>query len=145
MGRVRHTPQTRARVIQEFLACGRVDLACERCGVDRTMHYDWLKKDSEYKAAFDEARTHTAQMLEDEAWRRAVEGVDKPVFQGGQQVGSIREYSDSLMTWLLRGLNAKRYGDRTVIAGDPDAPLAISLAEAIRQSRGKRKEEPNAR
>ena len=40
--------------------------------------------------------------LEDEAHRRAVEGVDRPVYQGGVRVGEIKTYSDSLLTLLLK-------------------------------------------
>lgn len=42
-------------------------------------------------------------MLEDEARRRAVDGVDEPVFQGGELVGHVRRYSDRLLEFLLRG------------------------------------------
>ena len=39
---------------------------------------------------------------EDEAYRRAVEGVRRPVFHGGVKVGEITEYSDRLLIQLLR-------------------------------------------
>jgi len=38
-----------------------------------------------------------ADSLEDEAVRRARDGYDKPVYQQGQCVGHVREYSDTLM------------------------------------------------
>ena len=38
----------------------------------------------------------------DEAHRRAVEGVKRPVFRGGKKVGEITEYSDFLLGKLLR-------------------------------------------
>jgi len=50
--------------------------------------------------------------LEAEAWRRAVEGVEKPVFQGGVQVGVIREFSDSVLMFLLRARKPEVYWER---------------------------------
>jgi hypothetical protein len=134
MGSLHHTPQTRARVIEEFRACGRVDIACERCNIDRSTHYDWLKRFPDYKEAFDAVRAETAQILEDEAWRRAVEGTEKPIYQGGRLVGTVREYSDSLMTWLLRGLNPQRYGERMEVTGNASGPaIQVIVMQAGQQ------------
>lgn len=123
MGATRHNQQTRARVIQEFADCGRIDLACARAGCDRSCHYAWLKAEPEYKAAYEIARAQSADLLEAEAHRRAYEGVTKPVFQGGVQVGEIQEYSDSLLSFLLMARIPKVYGKRVELAGDPNAPL----------------------
>jgi hypothetical protein len=51
-------------------------------------------------------------LLEDEAKRRACNGVLKPVFQGGKKVGVVREYSDTLLIFLLKCWHPARYGDR---------------------------------
>jgi len=53
-------------------------------------------------AAWDEAVAEGIDRLEDEVHRRAVEGVDRPVYQGGVRVGEIKAYSDSLLTLLLK-------------------------------------------
>lgn len=47
--------------------------------------------------------------LEDEAIRRAKHGVEKPVYQGGVMVGTVTEYSDTLMSFVLRGKAPKTY------------------------------------
>jgi hypothetical protein len=54
---------------------------------------------------------------------RAVEGVERPVFQRGQQVGTIREYSDRLLMFMLK---ARR---PTGLPGERERP-------ALRRSRG---------
>ncbi len=41
-------------------------------------------------------------ILEDEATRRAIEGVKKPVYQGSKKVGEILHYSDTLLIVLLK-------------------------------------------
>ena len=49
---------------------------------------------------------------EDELYRRSVEGFDKPVFHKGEICGSIREYSDTLLTLLLKANDPDKYADR---------------------------------
>jgi hypothetical protein len=58
------------------------------------------------------ARIEAADLLEDEAFRRAHQGIDKPVFQGKELVGVIREYSDTLLIFLLKGCRPDKYRDR---------------------------------
>ncbi len=97
MGAVRHTPQSRARVLEEFAKCGRVDLACERVGIDRSTHYNWMRMEPEYAAAFQVARQQAIDYLEDMAHKRATDD-DQP--------------SDRLLEFLLKGLRPDVYGDR---------------------------------
>ena len=49
---------------------------------------------------------------EDELHRRAVDGYEKPVFQGGYEVGRIRQFSDSLLALLLKANKPDKYADR---------------------------------
>ena len=81
-------------------------------GIDRGTHYDWLQKDPEYRAQFERAQEVAIQALEDEAVRRAYEGVERPVYQGGEKVGVIREYSDTLLIFLLKGARPQKYRER---------------------------------
>jgi hypothetical protein len=41
-------------------------------------------------------------VLEEEAVRRAYHGTERPIFQKGVQVGSVKEFSDSLLMFLLK-------------------------------------------
>ena len=129
MGAVRHTPRTRAKLIKEFSRCGRIDLACERAGCSRDMHYEWLGKYPEYKQAFEQARDKMNDVLEGEAHRRAYEGTTKPVYQGGVQVGQIQEYSDTLLMFLLKCRRPAVFGDKTALAmsGPSGEPLNIKV------------------
>ncbi len=111
MAGVRHNRHTRAKLIKEFRRTGRVDLACAFAGVDRSMHYDWLKTDPKYTAEFEAAREEVAGLLEDEAVRRAYHGTAKPVNVAGQIV-MLHEFSDRLLEFLLKCRNRKVFGDR---------------------------------
>jgi hypothetical protein len=61
----------------------------------------------------DEATDEACDVLEAEAWRRAVDGVDRPIFQRGEQVGVERVYSDNLMVQLLKAHRPEKYRERT--------------------------------
>ncbi len=62
-----------------FQETGNVRRACKLAEVRQSSHYRWLKVDSAYRAAMERARIMAADILEAEAHRRAVEGVEEPV------------------------------------------------------------------
>lgn len=86
-----------------FRVCGTVAKASRATSIDRDTHYCWLSDDPDYKAEFERAKTVAAEILEEEAVRRAYEGVPEPVFHAGVQCGQIQRYSDRLMIFLLEG------------------------------------------
>ena len=53
-----------------------------------------------------------ADLMDDELMRRACEGVLRPIFQGGKLVGSVRERSDTLLIFGLKGAKPEKYADR---------------------------------
>lgn len=113
-----------------FLAAYRatcsITKAAEAADMEKTMHYRWLKEDQDYAREFAIAHDEAIQTLEDEAIRRAHEGIAKPlVYQGqfmyasyhknGKGIGpplAIQEYSDSLLMFLLRGARPAKYRER---------------------------------
>lgn len=95
-----------------FRECGIITKAAEIAEINRTTHYDWLKNDPEYTERFRDAEEQAAERLEQEARRRAVEGVEKPVFYQGQVCGTVTEYSDNLLMFLLKGIKPEKYKDR---------------------------------
>jgi len=98
-----------------YAQLGNIKNAAEIAEIDRTTHYDWLKNDPEYVLDFADAELQAGEHLEQEARRRAVEGVEKPVFYQGKQCGTIREYSDTLLIFLLKGAMPEKYRDRTTV------------------------------
>ena len=101
-----------------FREVGNVRRACEIAKVDRSNHYRWLKEDAEYREAFDMAKEDAGDLLEREAYRRAVEGVEKPVgWYKGVAGGLVRDYSDNLLMFLLKGLRPEKYRERVELNG----------------------------
>jgi len=89
-----------------------ISQAAEEAGIQRRTHYDWLAADPEYKARFAESDIIATKALEDEAARRALHGVEEPVWHQGMECGRVLKYSDRLMEFLLKGRDPAKYGDR---------------------------------
>jgi hypothetical protein len=113
-----HQPFAHIRHVKKrgFLAaysqCGNVTRAAEAAGCDRHSHALWLKKDTDYYQAFQEARAMACDRIEQEIYRRGVEGWDEPVWYEGRQVGMLRRYSDTLLIFLAKGNMPEKYKDR---------------------------------
>ena len=100
---------------------GNVMRSCSFAKVNRANVYDEYDRNPEFARAWDEAEEEAADRLEAEAWRRAHDGIDKPVFHQGEQCGVIREYSDGLMTLLLKACRPGKYRENSnVTIGNPD-------------------------
>lgn len=99
-------------------ATGNVSSAIIAASVSRAFVYEERKRDEAFAAAWDGALDEAADVMEREAWRRAVEGVEKPVFGslggrlGSGKIGSVQEYSDTLLIFLLKGARPEKYRDR---------------------------------
>lgn len=91
---------------------GRISRAASAVPMARDLHYRWVRDDPQYKALFEEVMARAADAWEDEAARRAVEGTVKPVYWRGQRCGGIREYSDGLLQFLLKGARPEKYRER---------------------------------
>lgn len=112
-----------------FARLGTLTHAAEAAGTDRSSHYYWMEHDPEYPHLFAEAGKQATDSLEREAIRRAVEGVDKPVYQGKELVGTIREYSDTLLIFLMKGAMPGKYRERVEITLDASAEARKLAAE----------------
>lgn len=95
------------------------------------MHYDWLKQEPEYAAAFEDARIEVAGLLEDEAVRRAYKGTMKPVSIGGN-LHIVTEFSDQLLMFLLKARNRPVFGDRASFEHTGKDGKALFPVDALR-------------
>lgn len=130
--------------LKAFAECGQISGAAVAVGMDRCRHYQWLKEDPAYVELFNEAEREAAVMLEDEATRRARDGVKSLVLYQGEPVmvkasdGSLVplyefKYSDTLLIFRLKGLMPERYRDRAALehSGPGGKPL-LTLADIDR-------------
>lgn len=110
-----HQKDRQDRFLAAFTVCGSIVQACRAARINRQTHYYWLSEDPTYPARFQEARQRAAQALEDEATRRAREGVrrprlfnGKPIFINGEMQYEV-QYSDRLLELLLKANDRARF------------------------------------
>lgn len=121
---------------------GNVSLACKTVEIDRATAYRHKKDDTEFSEAWEAATQDAADILEAEAWRRANEGVDEPVFYKGQVCGHVRRYSDLLIMFLLKGIRPEKYREKVMLSpGELDKLIEREFAKG----RGEESNEGEAR
>lgn len=113
--RASRTPKKRRDFLAALAETGNVLKSCKRAKVGRRTVYDWRETDPEFATLWDAAAELGTDALEDEAVRRATDGVTKPIYQLGKKVGAVREYSDTLLIFLLKGRRPKKYRDHIKI------------------------------
>lgn len=96
--------------IEMLAKTGVPNRACEQAGVSRAAVYAHKKKDEIFAARWADAKIQAVEALEEEARRRAYEGIDKPYYYKGKVVGVMKERSDRLLEFLLAGQAPHKYG-----------------------------------
>ena len=92
--------------------------------------YRMRKDDPEFAKAWDEAAQVGADILEREALRRAVEGVEKGIYWKGERVDSEREYSDALLIRLLKAHKPDKFADNTKVQGEINVNHGVVILPA---------------
>jgi hypothetical protein len=116
----RSKSKKQADFLEKFSACASVSKAATQSKVPRRTVYEWFKADKAFKIKYDEASVEVLGVLEDEAVRRAYEGVNRPVWQGGKKMGTVKDYSDVLLIMLLKARAPEKYKER--FAGELSGP-----------------------
>lgn len=88
-----------------------------------------MREDPTYPARFKAAEAEVARMLEDEAVRRAHDGIRKAVYYKGKVVGHEIEYSDGVLLALLKANNPEKYRERfeQKIVGADGGPVTVQI------------------
>ncbi len=129
------------RFLEHYKKLFTISRACEATGITRTTYYRWMDDCPSFKTSFEQARQRTTELLEAEAIRRAYEGVEQPIIRNGFTVGVTKEYSDTLLIFLLKAADPTKYREHIEshvdvttkgekIVGNRDIPAA-SLADTI--------------
>ena len=131
----------------EALASGAmVKDAAAAAGIPQSSVYDWRKADAAFAEQWADAYRQGTDALETEAQRRAVKGTKRPVYHLGKVVGYTREYSDTLLIFLMKSRDPQRFDDRVRFAaieravaaelakqsgGSSDMQAALTAVEAL--------------
>lgn len=103
---------TQRRFLAAYEACGSLTQAARWAKIHRSNHYAWLGN-PEYAAAFPVADMRSARALEDEAIKRARDGIRKAVWYKGKIVGYETVLDNTLLLALLKAGNPEKFRDRS--------------------------------
>jgi hypothetical protein len=125
--RFRHdgwTAEKQIAFIEALAETACVEEACRRVGMSDSAAYKLRRKPcgAAFRRAWDAALDCGMHRLEQAALGRAVNGVPRPVFYKGEQVGEWRDYDERLTMFLLRNRRSTRYGKwiERMLGPDPD-------------------------
>jgi hypothetical protein len=115
---------------------GVVSVAAKAAGTSRTEVYRERAEDKAFADRWNDALEQAGDMLEKEAIRRAYSGVMRPVYQGGAKVGSVREYSDTLLIFLLKGARPGKFRENHRVEVSGPGGGAIPIREIVVERSG---------
>lgn len=129
--------------LKAFSRTGIVTDAAKAAKIDRDSVYNLARRSPDFRQAMEDAREQAADMLEKEAYRRAKTGLVRKKFTGkGEAVidpGTNeqyveREYSDTLLIFLLKGMRPEKFRDNYQADVKLDRVLEAwrSVLEAVR-------------
>jgi hypothetical protein len=110
--RTKFTSERRETFLGVLAETGNVTRAAACVGMTRRQMYYHREADAEFAEAWEDAVEQATDELEEEARRRALEGVEEEVYFQGEVVGYKRVYSDAMMALMLKAYRSKRFRDR---------------------------------
>ena len=127
------------KFLVEYSICGAVYKAAMSAGHSQEAYLSWVNADKYgFQKRYEAAQAQYLEKMVLEVDRRAMEGFDKPIFQGGQQVGTQRVYSDNLLMFSVKQRDPS-YRDAAIINVD-----ASAIEELVRGLRGRQIEDSKA-
>jgi hypothetical protein len=101
--------------------------ACKVARVARTTAYRARQRDERFALKWADLEQRSTELLERAAYRRAAVGVERPVYYKGERVDVLREYSDTLLMFLLRARKPEIYREQHVLehTGPGGGPVEV--------------------
>jgi hypothetical protein len=146
----RSAPDWAPKFLRKLAETANVRASCAAAGVARSTAYERRDADESFAALMADALDDAVDELELEGRRRAKDGVEKPVVYKGELAGvwvdaagklvergtagatliplTIREYSDTLLIFLLKAHRPEKYRERS--------SMDVNHAGAVRHDHG---------
>ncbi len=131
------TAEKQIHFIEALAATKCVDEACRRVGMSDTSAYELRHRPcgKAFARAWDIALESQLDRVEQGAVERSINGVARPIFYKGEQVGEWRHYDERLTMFLLRSRRSARYGkwldQPPAFPPEPDPLRHFRLADAL--------------
>lgn len=109
-----------------------VSRAQRAAGFANSTAYRQRQANAAFRTDWDRAMTEAVDAIEESVMDRARDGVEKPVFFGGAQIGAVRHYSDALSMFILKSKRPEIYARTSVemTATTPASEMTEAEAEA---------------
>ena len=106
------TAEKQIAFIETLAATKCVDEACRRVGMSDTSAYELRGRPcgAAFARAWELALEVKLDRLEDSAIDRSINGVPRPIFYKGEQVGEYRHFDERLTMFMLRSRRPARFG-----------------------------------
>ncbi len=136
----KRTPQLEEKFLQGLRDGLTPKEAAANCNIARSTAFDWKGEDEDFRRRWNEAIDEGTDLLEKEARRRAVEGVDEPVFYQGTECAVVKKYSDQLLMLMLRGRRSDVYNtERHEHTGEGGGPIETKVTVEFVKAKDGRK------
>ena len=118
----------------EIRETGSIPQSCTRIGIT-VRELTRLRKDSiNVDENVADAVEFAADALEVEARRRAVDGVEEPVFYQGDEVATVTKFSDGLLRDLLKANNPEKFRERVDLNHSGNVSVVVNGYKDFKRS-----------
>ncbi len=128
---VRWSAKREALFLEALAASANVASSLRAAGLAETTVYRRRRRHAEFAAKWAAALREGYLKLEGEMLSRALAGVEKPVWHGGQQIGTVTEYNDRVALALLTAHRATVLGTATPVVTVSLEELRMRLRERL--------------
>ena len=114
---------------------GFVERTIRECKTSRRWFNETCNSDEEFNAMVEMCLNATNEVIEEEIYRRGVQGFDEPLMYKGMMVGTVRKYSDNLLMFLAKARMPAKYRD---LPQKGDAVTTEEMNAVIKEWRDKK-------
>ncbi len=134
--RTKFTAKKRKLFLQRLLKTGNVSLAAHSAGISRRRAYEVRDEDPEFEAEWDDKVNEYTDSLISEAERRGRKGIVKPLLWRGEVVLKVREYSDNLLMFSIKGRRKEYATERRELTGENGGAILVDRIRRARERAG---------
>jgi hypothetical protein len=106
------TQEQREAFIATLADTRNVTVAAREAGIARRAAFALRTRDADFAADWLDAEEAASDLLEHEARKRAIEGIEEPVYYHGKEVGKVRRHSETLLLMFLRAERPEKFAEK---------------------------------
>lgn len=126
------TQRQRIIFLDVLRTTGNISASARAANISARAAHGLKAHDDEFSQEWDLAKDESIDELEAALRKRAIEGVEKPVYYAGKECGIQRSYSDSLGMYILKAHRGDGLQYTDIEAKDEkQGPLEVSAREVL--------------